>query len=616
LFSLPESVKDLFIRVNAMSLFRTFLLAACIAVATVAGVGPCGATDILNIRHWAASDHTRIVIDTSDDAQFAVTKGEQKISILFRAASLSESIPAEKTVNKPGIAEIKVSRPGEEQVLVELLLTDRAEANIFKLAEFQDKPFRVVIDLTMPELEKKASEERRQFKIARKDKIIVIDPGHGGEDPGAIGPKRTMEKDVVLKIARRLQYLLNKKPGYRAFLTRTGDYYPSFRKRLDIVKDYGPDLFISIHADACKDRKARGTSVYCLSTKRASSEAARLLAKQENLADIIGGSEGEQANDESDPITLHMIQTETINLSKVFGSAILNRMRKINPIKFPRVQEAPFMVLKLPHVPSVLVETAYISNPKEEALLRDPRFREKTAMAIIAAIQDFLRDPEPDTDLIHIVREEEREEAKAAGTEPVKQEVVSRPPPRLVRYVVRKGDTLPKIARAHGTTVDVLVRLNKLKRDRPPAPGTKLKIYVSEVSEQNGEGPEEAVRAVPAVHIVKRGESLGRIASRYGVSVKQLAEANRLRPGRALFIGAKLKIPKPGRVPEAAAPAAASAQKKRPGEKFMVYTVRKGDSLGSIARRHKISVAEIAKANDLKIKAPLYVGRKVKIPVK
>ncbi|HPL62646.1 MAG TPA: N-acetylmuramoyl-L-alanine amidase [Syntrophales bacterium] len=594
---------------------RTYLVAACLLIMSGAVPGPCGATDILNIRHWAASDHTRIVIDTSDDAQFSVTKGDQKISILFRSSSLTEGMPPAKKIDEPGISEIKISTPGEDQILVELFLTGRAEANIFKLAEFQDKPFRVVIDLTIPELEKKESAERQRFKISKKDKIIVIDPGHGGEDPGAIGPKRTMEKDVVLKIARRLQHHLNKKPGYRAFLTRTGDYYPSFRKRLKIATDYGPDLFISIHADACRDRRARGTSVYCLSTKRASSEAARLLANQENLADIIGGSEGEPANGESDPITLHMIQTETINLSKVFGNIVLKKMRTINPVKAQRVQEAPFMVLKTPHVPSVLIETAYISNPKEEALLRDSRFREKMAVAIMGAIQEYLRDPEPDSDLIHIVQEEEREEARAAGLELPRQEVVSRPPPRLVHYKVRKRDTLPKIARAHGTSVDALVRLNKLKRkDRPPAPGTKLKIYVAE---QNGRTEaEDSARRAPSIHVVKKGESLGGIAARYRITVKQLAEANRLRPGKPLFIGVKLKIPRTERASGAAARAAASSPKKRPGEKFVVYTVKKGDSLKLIARRHKTTVAEIAKINKLKLNAPLYVNKKLKIPIR
>ncbi len=273
------------------------------------------------------------------------------------------------------------------------MLKDGVEASVFRIKQVQDKPCRIVIDLTIPELEKKESEERKQVKTKIKDKVIIIDPGHGGEDPGAIGRKRTKEKDVVLKIAKMLQRDINSIKGYRAFLTRSGDYYPSFKKRLQIAREYGADLFVSIHADAARNRNARGGSVYCLSTSGASSAAARILARNENLADMVGGDESDQATEETDPIMLDMIQTQTINLSKNLAADMLARMHEVNKIKFARVQEAPLRVLKLPHIPSILVETAYISNPVEEQLLKDPIFQKKLSRVIAASIVDFLSDP-------------------------------------------------------------------------------------------------------------------------------------------------------------------------------------------------------------------------------
>ena len=249
-------------------------------------------------------------------------------------------------------------------VRVELTLPAQVQTTVFKLKPFQDKPYRIVIDIVLPEVAKQESEARERIKITRKDRIIVIDPGHGGEAVGAVGKKGTFEKDVVLSISRKLQGVLNKRPGYRAFLTRDDDYYVAFSKRLTIAREYGADLFVSIHADAARNRSAEGSSVYCLSTGRASSEAAKILARNENLADIVGGVPNGEGGEGSDPILLDMFQTNTLNQSKTFGSCVLQNLQRENNLKFTSVQEAPFYVLKLPEIPSLLIETAYISNPK------------------------------------------------------------------------------------------------------------------------------------------------------------------------------------------------------------------------------------------------------------
>jgi len=158
----------------------------------------------------------------------------------------------------------------------------------------------------------------------------VIDPGHGGEDPGAVGKNGTYEKNVVLAISREIKKSIHKMPGYRAILTRDGDYYVSFSKRLSIARQAGASLFISVHADAARNRQAKCSSVYCLSTGAASNEAAKLLANNENLSDIIGGVPNGEGNNQSDEIILNMFQTNTINLSKTFAVDLLDQIGRVH----------------------------------------------------------------------------------------------------------------------------------------------------------------------------------------------------------------------------------------------------------------------------------------------
>lgn len=404
--------------------------------------------DILNLRHWTAPDHTRVVIDTSKEVEFTVEKSDGKVLLKLKGTHMLKTLPHEFTLNQPGITRVVLFPLPEGNVGIEFFLAEQVDTKIFKLKKFQDKPDRVVMDIVLPEVEKEKSRAREQVKVSRKDKIIVIDPGHGGEDPGAIGYRGTNEKDVVLGIGRKLRDVLNTGEGTRAFLTREGDYYVSFKKRLRIAREFGADLFISIHADAARNRKANGSSVYCLSTGGASSEAARILARKENMADIVGGTLGEgDSNGESDPIILDMFQTNTMNLSKTFGAKILSNLRKVNGIKFCSVQEAPFMVLKLPEIPAVLIETAYISNPHEERRLGNSKFQMKIASTISGSVRDFFSLP-----------------ALAVTA------------PSTSVYKVKKGDSLDKIARKYQTSVAFLLRLNQMKMHDILYVGRELKV--------------------------------------------------------------------------------------------------------------------------------------------
>ncbi len=264
---------------------------------------------IFNIRHWTAPDHTRVVIDASDDIPYTVKKDAKKLLIDFQDSEVPENFPQELTLARRGIEKIMIIPLPGGAVRIQLSITENVETKVFNIAKFQEKPYRVVVDIEFPDIEKQEGEEREQIKVLRKDKIIVIDPGHGGEDPGAVGKTGTQEKNVVLLIGKKLMDTLNKKKGYRAFLTRDGDYYVPFKKRMKIAREYGADLFVSIHADAFRKRGARGSSVYCLSLRGASSEAARILARNENLADIVGGSPNGENSDDVDPIILNMFQT-------------------------------------------------------------------------------------------------------------------------------------------------------------------------------------------------------------------------------------------------------------------------------------------------------------------
>jgi N-acetylmuramoyl-L-alanine amidase len=438
------------------------------------------ANQILNIRHWVAPDHTRVVIDTNEDVSFTVEKREGVIVVDLEDTSLPSHLPRIIVLKKPGLEGIALSSRHPSGVRVELSLPASVQSTVFKLKKFQDKPYRVVVDIILPDAAKQESEARERVKITGKARVVVIDPGHGGDAPGAVGKQGTFEKNVVMAISKKLRDILNGKEGYRAFLTRDDDYYLSFNKRLMIAREYGADLFMSIHADAAKNREAYGSSVYCISTGAASSEAAKILAKNENLADVVGGVPNGEGGDVSHPIILDMFQTHTINRSKTFGGMLLKELRGTNRLKFMTVQEAPFRVLMLPEVPSILVETAYISNEKEEKLLRSDRFQARIAEGMARSVVEFLPPIPPANVTISVGKNEEsKSQDPSVGEEKgiVKRTVAVKRDPTSkseTTYRVKRGDTLGAIAAKYGTTIRVLMELNDLKRPNPLYIGRKL----------------------------------------------------------------------------------------------------------------------------------------------
>ena len=235
----------------------------------------------------------------------------------------------------------------------------------------------------------KQPEVKPRVRIPGQDVLILIDPGHGGEDPGALGAL-SREKNVVLQISLKLKRLIDKQPGMRAEMTRTGDYYIGLRKRTRIARERGADLFVSVHADAFKNKNARGASVYALSQRGASSETARWLANKENASDLVGGVSLADKDNLLAEVLLDLSMTKTVSESISFGRDVLSQLKQIGKVHSKRVEQAGFAVLKSPDIPSILVETAYITNPTEERLLNNPDHQLKIANAIVAGIKTYL----------------------------------------------------------------------------------------------------------------------------------------------------------------------------------------------------------------------------------
>lgn len=228
--------------------------------------------------------------------------------------------------------------------------------------------------------------------------IIVIDPGHGGKDPGTTGPGGTHEKDVVLAVSKQLQILINAEPGFHAELTRTGDYFIPLRGRLTIARKDKADMFVAIHADAFNNDTALGASVFALSERGATSEAARWLAEKENSSELLGGATLPTQDNILRSVLIDLSQTNTISESLQIGTSVLQQISKVSLLHHARVEQAAFVVLKSPDIPSILVETGFLSTPQQERQLRNPQYQHKIAMAIMLGIKSyFMGNPPPGT---------------------------------------------------------------------------------------------------------------------------------------------------------------------------------------------------------------------------
>jgi N-acetylmuramoyl-L-alanine amidase len=351
---------------------------------------------VTDVRFWSAPDHSRVVIDLTDSVQYESSSQENPPQFYLELKGAFLYTPKrEVEVNDLFLARISVT--GLEKGRVKLVLHQKKplNANVFILKPYEEKTYRLVIDLVDVAQEKKEIEERKRQKeiMPTGTKIVVIDPGHGGDDPGAIGPGKTMEKDIVLKVGGKVVQSLNQRKEMKAFLTRRGDYFIELKDRIKIAREYKADLFVSLHTDASFNPQARGSSVYCLSLSGATDEAAKILADKENLSNVLGGATSRSITnrkDDLEPILLDLTQNNTMRESFLFAETLLKDIKAVNPLKYPSYRQASFIVLKSPNIPSVLLEMAYITNKEDERLLNRDEFQGKMAEAVNTSIKKFL----------------------------------------------------------------------------------------------------------------------------------------------------------------------------------------------------------------------------------
>lgn len=415
-------------------------------------VSPAAIT-VDNLRQWRAPDHTRLVFDVSGPLEHRLftLSDPHRIVIDMEAATLSAPLPDLDT-SGPLLAAVRSGRPENGTLRIVLDLKAETRPRTFVLQPAGQYGHRLVIDLYDP---KSAEEEAKPAAsppaaapktAAPRPLVIAIDAGHGGEDPGAIGRRyRTREKDVTLAIARELARKVAQTPGMRAVLIREGDYYVSLRDRFQKARAKRADIFVSIHADAVPGRQAYGSSVYALSEKGATDAMAKFLADKENAADLIGGVSLNDKDDMLAKVLLDLSHTKTIHDSLALGDDLLGELKHVGPVHHQRVRQAGFMVLKSPDIPSVLVETAFISNPTEEKKLRSPKFQRHLADGIYKGIRRFAA------------------------------RLVPAPVTASRSHVVRPGETLATIARKYDVRPERLRVANNIDNGEPLV-GSRLQI--------------------------------------------------------------------------------------------------------------------------------------------
>jgi len=451
--------------------------------------------EVQGVRLWAAPDHTRVVFDTSGPVgyELASLHNPERIVIDVPAAMANAAVSRQQSAG--GVVKgIRAATYSKQAVRIVLELRQPARPRSFTLAPAGQYGHRLVIDLyetaSVPPSKAGSNSQERKGQTARatagstpeartgktakatagsspqaktgktakaasgsnaeaktkksvtaakpqtRDLVIAIDAGHGGDDTGAIGRNGTHEKDVVLAIARRLAALVEKAPGMRPVLTRQSDYYIGLRQRIDKAREQKADLFVSIHADSFRDQRVQGSSVFVLSTRGATSEMARWLAEKENAADLAGGVSLDDKDELLAEVLLDLSQNATIEASINVAGNMLGELQRLGKTHKSTVQQAGFVVLKSPDIPSVLVETAFISNPTEERKLRDSRHQESLATAMLRGINRYFANHPP------------------LGTRVAARE-----------HVIQRGETLDRIAQQYQVSMNSLKDYNDLKSD-------------------------------------------------------------------------------------------------------------------------------------------------------
>ncbi len=409
------------------------------------GAGVASAADVREVRLWRAPDHTRVVLDVSGPVEHALLELEDPRRLVVdvkNARLLGEvsDLPLEETPIRRVRSGV---RRGDDLRLV-FDLDAAVRPRSFALEPNDRTGHRLVIDLfdqqSQSQPQQRATIKSVEQLSGRRDIVIAIDAGHGGEDPGALGPGSRQEKKIVLAIARKLEARLAQLPGFRPVMIREGDYYITHAGRRDLARKNQADLFVSIHADAFRLSSASGASVYALSTRGATSTAAQYLADRENAADLVGGISLSDKDDVLAGVLTDLSMTATLDTSLSLGAEVLREIGDITKLHKRQVEQAAFLVLKSPDIPSILVETGFISNPGEARKLSDPAYQNRIAQAIERGIGAWFRTHPPTGTLLAWQRSQEDRE-----------------------YVIARGDTLSAIAQRFNVSVKSLKDSNGLR---------------------------------------------------------------------------------------------------------------------------------------------------------
>lgn len=540
------------------------------------------------IRVWPSPDETRVVIDLKSEADFSyfTLSSPERLVVDLKQTSLSTKLPITIS-DSPVLKKIRQSSPpakGTYRLVFEL--KRKVTPQLFKLAPTPGGQYghRLVIDMPHDSSSNSTASTASSSStttVSRDasqlhgtaDIVVAIDAGHGGEDPGSIGPTKKYEKHATLAVSKKIAAQINAVPGMKAVLTRGGDYYVNLNKRSEIARKNKAHLLVSVHADAFHSPQPRGGSVFVLNTRRANSEIARWVENHEEQSQLLGGAGEVLAKNNNDKNVSQTLLDLQFSHSQKEGFKVATKilremtrsgiyLHKKEPVN------ASLAVLKSPDIPSVLVETGFISNPSEEKLLFQRSHQDKLARALAKAIVQYFEANPPEGTLF------------ANRGKSIKHKVV-------------RGESLSVIAKKYGTSTQAVMQANKLKSTSLSVgqilviPGANTAITVPQIK--------NPVETKTLVHVVQRGEYLGKIADKYKVSVQAIKRENNLKSD-TLKLGQKLKI--------------TVSLKDQPLRK---HTVKRGEFLGKIASNYGVSVASIREANNLR-SDQLAVGQVLIIP--
>ena len=495
---------------------------------------PTWANQLKSVRVWPSPDNTRVVLDMSSAPNFNyfTLTGPNRLVIDLKGASNATNLA--RIENKSELVrKIRESTPLEKGGLRLVLdLGSAIKPVVFPLAPAGPYGHRLVIDLPY---EEKGSAAAQPAPVGGHGKAIVIaiDPGHGGEDPGSIGPRRTYEKRVTLAVSQKLATLIDREPGMRAVLTRRGDYFVDLNKRSEIARKAKADLLVSVHADSFHNSTPRGASVWVLSTNRANREMGSWLEKQEKQGELLGGVGKVLAESDPNPYLAQTFLDLSMDKSRAEGydvsRQILRSMGRVARLHKKAPEHASLAVLKAPDIPSVLVETGFISNHAEEKLLATASYQDQLARAIFEGIRNYYRSHPTKGPMMtgkgqQLASVSQPAAKKAAVAPAPRQQVANRMPATVPSRSSDGGAPVSSVGSASGAGV---IKPYKVAAKEPSMP----------VASSQRDDKSQMIR-----HVVTRGQSLSRLAEKHGVSQARLVEINKLK-SRDIQIGQVLYIP-------------------------------------------------------------------------